>query len=41
VAAYLEIVDGVIVGSDLKKDGYTWNPVDPDRVKHFLKAAGR
>jgi membrane complex biogenesis BtpA family protein len=41
VAAYLEIADGAIVGSDLKKDGYTWNPVDPDRVKRFLKAAGR
>jgi predicted TIM-barrel enzyme len=41
VAAYLEIADGVIVGSDLKQDGYTWNPVDPGRVQRFLKAAGR
>jgi len=41
VAAFLEVADGVIVGSDLKKDGYTWNPVDPQRVKDFLKAAGR
>jgi membrane complex biogenesis BtpA family protein len=41
VAAYLEIADGVIVGSDLKIDGYTWNPVDSDRVTRFLKAAGR
>jgi hypothetical protein len=41
VAAYLEIADGVIVGSDLKKDGYTWNPVDPERVRRFLKAVGR
>lgn len=39
VAAYLEVADGCIVGSDLKVDGYTWNPVDPDRVKRFLLAA--
>ena len=26
------LVDGVIVGSDLKVDGDTWNPVDPERV---------
>ena len=25
---YLQVADGVIVGSSLKKDGYTWNPVD-------------
>lgn len=35
----LEIADGVIVGSDLKVDGYTWNPVDPVRVERFLAAA--
>ena len=31
--------DGCIVGSDLKVDGYTWNPVDPERVRRFVKAA--
>ena len=31
----------VIVGSDLKTDGGTWNPVDQERVKRFLEAAGR
>jgi membrane complex biogenesis BtpA family protein len=41
VASFLKIADGIIVGSDLKRDGYTWNPVDPDRVKRFLAAAGR
>jgi len=35
---FLEIVDGVIVGSALKVDGYTWNPVDPMRVKAFMEA---
>jgi membrane complex biogenesis BtpA family protein len=41
VAAFLEVADGCIVGSDLKVDGYTWNPVDPDRVRRFMAAAGR
>ena len=33
---YLSVADGVIVGSSLKQDGYTWNPVDPYRVEHFM-----
>jgi uncharacterized protein len=41
IAAFLEVVDGCIVGSDLKVDGYTWNPVDPLRVRRFMEAAGR
>jgi membrane complex biogenesis BtpA family protein len=41
IAAFLAACDGVIVGSDLKRDGGTWNPVDQDRVVRFLKAAGR
>lgn len=36
VADFLAISDGVIVGSGLKVDGSTWNPVDPDRVKAFM-----
>ena len=39
VASYLEVADGIIVGSDLKVDGYTWNAVDPGRVESFVKAA--
>jgi hypothetical protein len=39
VAAYLEVADGCIVGSDLKVDGGTWNPVDPKRVRRFMAAA--
>ena len=39
VREFLEIADGVIVGSDLKVDGHTWNPVDPARVERFLAAA--
>lgn len=39
IAAFLEVVDGCIVGSDLKVDGYTWNPVDPQRVRRFMEAA--
>jgi len=28
--------DGVVVGTALKRDGNTWNPVDPERVKRFM-----
>jgi predicted TIM-barrel enzyme len=28
--------DGVIIGSSLKVDGKTFNPVDPNRVKLFM-----
>jgi len=38
IAQYLSVADGVIVGSSLKVDGYTWNPVDPERVKAFMTA---
>ena len=38
---FLPLVDGVIVGSDLKLDGGTWNPVDRERVRRFLAAAQR
>ncbi len=39
IAAFLEVADGCIVGSDLKVDGYTWNPVDPVRAAAFVGAA--
>jgi uncharacterized protein len=39
VAEFLTVADGVIVGSDLKVDGGTWNPVEPERVRSFLEAA--
>jgi membrane complex biogenesis BtpA family protein len=39
IARFLPHVDGVIVGSDLKVDGGTWNPVDRERVRRFLAAA--
>jgi uncharacterized protein len=39
IAAFLEIADGCIVGSSLKVDGYTWNPVDADRAAKFVQAA--
>jgi membrane complex biogenesis BtpA family protein len=37
IEKFLAVADGVIVGSDLKVDGYTWNPVDPERVKVFME----
>ena len=36
VQQYLSAADAVIVGSSLKVDGKTWNPVDPARVKAFM-----
>lgn len=39
IGAFLEHADGAIVGSDLKIDGHTWNPVDRDRAVRFLEAA--
>ena len=36
IGEFLRVADGVIVGSSLKKEGYTWNPVDPGRVKVFM-----
>lgn len=36
IQQFLQVADGVIVGSSLKVDGYTWNPVDPERVKAFM-----
>lgn len=33
----LKIADGAIVGTDLKVDGYTWNKVDPERVKRMVE----
>jgi membrane complex biogenesis BtpA family protein len=37
IQRYLAIADGVIVGSSLKVDGYTWNPVEPARVRSFME----
>ncbi len=38
VAEQLAIADGAIVGTALKRDGYIWNEVDPERVKAFMGA---
>lgn len=39
VAETLRHADGAIVGSSLKVDGNTWNPVDPARVVRLVAAA--
>lgn len=39
IKEFLKYADGCIVGSDLKRDGYTWNEVDPERAKRFIDAA--
>jgi membrane complex biogenesis BtpA family protein len=37
----LQIADGVIVASWLKRDGVWWNEVDPERVATFMAEANR
>ena len=39
VADVLKIADGCVVGSSLKVDGNTWNPVDRDRAAEFMRLA--
>jgi membrane complex biogenesis BtpA family protein len=39
VADVLQVADGCIVGSSLKVDGNTWNPVDPERAAEFMRLA--
>jgi membrane complex biogenesis BtpA family protein len=39
VAEILAVADAAVVGTALKADGVTWNPVDPERVKSFMRAA--
>ncbi len=39
IKEFFRYADGCIVGSSLKRDGYTWNEVDPERVKRFVDAA--
>jgi len=41
VAEVLRHAAGVIVGTALKRDGVTTNPVDPARVREFMAAAPR
>jgi len=36
IGRFLEVADGVIVGSGLKVGGRTWNPVDPARAAAFM-----
>lgn len=38
-AAFLDVADGVIVGTSLKHGGECANPVDPERVRRFVAAA--
>jgi membrane complex biogenesis BtpA family protein len=37
----LAIADGLIVGTSLKVDGSTWNPVDPDRARQLAETVRR
>jgi uncharacterized protein len=37
IESILGMVDGVIVGTALKQDGDTWNPVDPERASKMME----
>lgn len=39
IADILAVADAVIVGTSLKVDGVTWNPVDPVRAQKLMAAA--
>lgn len=39
IAELLTIADGAIVGTAVKVDGVTTNPIDPDRARRFVAAA--
>ena len=39
VGEVLSVADGCIVGSSLKVDGNTWNPVEPERAAEFMRLA--
>jgi len=39
-AAILAVADGAIVGTGLKVDGCTWNPVDAERAKRMMDIVG-
>ncbi|SDL14052.1 BtpA/SgcQ family protein [Aliiruegeria lutimaris] len=39
VSEVLRVADGCVVGSALKVDGNTWNPVDPERAADFMARA--
>jgi len=41
VAALMAVADGFIVGSSIKHDGRTLNPVDPARARAFMEAVRR
>jgi membrane complex biogenesis BtpA family protein len=37
VREILAVADGIVIGTHLKVDGVTWNPVDEARVKRFME----
>lgn len=39
IAAFMDVADGVIVGSSIKHDGECSSPVDVERVRRFVAAA--
>lgn len=36
VAEQMEAADGAVIGTTFKRDGNTWNPIDPERVRALM-----
>jgi uncharacterized protein len=36
IAKQLSVADGAVTGTTFKRDGYIWNEVDVNRVRHFM-----
>jgi predicted TIM-barrel enzyme len=41
IGEIFRVADGAIVGTSLKRDGNTWNEVEPDRARRLVDAAAR
>src|SRR5207249_603552 len=39
ISEIFRVADGAIVGTSLKVNGVTWNPVDPERARRLMEAA--
>jgi hypothetical protein len=37
----LEVADGIVVGTSLKKEGVTWNQIDRGRVQKFMEVVSK
>ena len=41
VGDVMDLADGCVIGTHFKRDGITWNEVDPDRVARFMEKVNK